>query len=116
MARTYNGTRVWGVSIQANEDFIVYQFKKEVPSDRYRETPLPNFGDNYDSCYGLESWTTDRDEHDLWKHQGYVVGLINVADGVDSEVGYLKEEEYSVGEEGNLLSQNEVYSTGIVKK
>jgi hypothetical protein len=114
VVRTYDGTRVWGVSIQVSGNFIVYQFRKEIPSDKYRNESLPEFGDNYDSCYGLESWMTDKNEHYLWKLYSNVVGLINIADGVDSEVGYLKEEEYTVGEEGNSLSIGEVYSTGIV--
>lgn len=111
---SYDGTRVWGVSIQVSEEFIVYQFRKEIPSDKYREEPLPDFGDHYDSCYGLESWNTDKDEHSLWKLQSFVVGLINIKDGVGSEVGYLKEEEYTLGEEGSMLSRDDIYSVGVV--
>lgn len=111
---TYTGTRVWGVSIQVKENFIVYQFRKEVPAEKYKTSPIPPFGNGYDGCYGFESWMTDRNENDLWKLQSNVVGLINIADGVGSEVGYLKEEEYTVGEEGNSLSIGEVYSTGVV--
>jgi hypothetical protein len=115
-SHSYEGTRVWGVSIQVKDDFIVYQFRKEVPAEKYKTSPVPPFGNGYDGCYGFESWMTDRDENDLWKLQSNVVGLINIADGVGSEVGYLKEEEYNVGEEGNSLSIGEVYSTGVVNK
>lgn len=115
-SHTYEGTRVWGVSIQVTDKFIVYQFRKEVPADVYRSLPVPPFGNGYDGCYGFESWMSDREDSYLWKLYSNVVGLINIADGVDSEVGYLKEEEYTVGEEGNSLSQSEVYSTGIIEK
>lgn len=115
-SHSYSGTRVWGASIQVKDDFIVYQFRKEVPSDRYKSASLPNFLDGYDSCYGFESWTTDRDEHDLWKLESFIVGLINIKDGVGSKVGYLKEEEYTLGEEGSMLSRDEVYSVGVVNE
>lgn len=110
MSQTFEGTRLWGVSIQVYFDFIVYQFKKEVPVDGANRT----WGDGYDGNHAFESWMTDRDEASLWKLQSHVVGLINVADGVDSEVGYLKEEEYTDGADGVPFLNVDVYSTGII--
>jgi len=111
-SQSFEGERVWGCSIQVNADFITYQFKKEVPVDGLNR----NWGGQYDGNYTFESWMIDRDENSLWKLKSHIVGLINIADGVDSEVGYLKEEEYTVGEEGNALSSGEIYSVGVVNE
>jgi hypothetical protein len=111
-SQTFEGERVWGVSIQVNHNFIVYQFKKEVPVNGENRA----WGGQYDANYGFESWMVDRDEHYLWKLKSHIVGLINIADGVDSAVGYCKEEEYNVGEEGSVLSSGEVYSVGTIIK
>lgn len=107
-SQVFSGERVWGCSIQVNADFITYQFKKEVPVDGLNR----NWGGQYDGNYTFESWMIDRDEVSLWKLKSHVVGLINVNDGLDSEVGYLKEEEYDVGE--NQLNSSEIYSIGVV--
>lgn len=103
---SYGGERVWGVSIQAADNFIAYHFAKEVPSG----VELVGFGDGYDSCYGLESWTVDRDERDLWKLKSNIVGIINVNDGLKSADGYLYEKEYLAGDG---FSSGDVYSIGI---
>ena len=92
------------------------QFRKEIPADIYRSLPVPPFGNGYDGCYGFESWMSDREDNYLWKLYSNVVGLINISDDVGSDIGYLKEEEYTVGEEGNSLSASEVYSTGIIQQ
>lgn len=111
-SQTFEGERVWGCSIQVYSDFIVYQFRKEEPVDGLNR----NWSGGYDGNYAFESWMIDRDENPLWKFKKHVVGLINISDGVDSEVGYLKEEEYDVGEEGNLLTETEIYSVGVINK
>lgn len=108
--QTFSGERVWGVSIQVDKDYIVYHFIKEVPVDGENRA----WGGQYDANYGFESWMVDRDEKLLWKLKSHVVGLININDG--STVGYCKEEEYTVGEEGNALSSGEIYSVGTIKK
>lgn len=115
-SQTFSGERVWGASIQVNADFIVYQFRKEEPVDGLNRNWGGSEGGSYDGNYAFESWMVDRDETLLWKFKKHVVGLINIADGVDSEVGYLKEEEYDVGEEGNLLTETEIYSVGVITK
>lgn len=115
-SQTFEGERVWGVSIQVHNDFIVYQFRKEVPVDGLDRNWGGSDGGDYDGNYSFESWMIDRDEVYLWKLKSHVVGLINIADGMDSKVGYLKEEEYSVGEEGNVLSSGEIYSVGVVNE
>lgn len=107
--QTFNGFRVWGCSIQVSGSYIVYQFRKEIPVS---DAEI-NWGGGYDGNCTFESWMNDRDENSIWKLQSNVVGLININDGVSS-VGYLKEEEYTVGEIGNPLSSGAVYSTGIV--
>lgn len=111
-SQSFSGERVWGASIQVYSDFIVYQFRKEEPIDGLNR----NWGGGYDGNYSFENWMIDRDENSLWKLKSHIVGLINIADGVDSEVGYLKEEEYTVGEEGNVLSSGEIYSVGVVNE
>jgi hypothetical protein len=110
-SQTFSGERVWGCSIQVNADFIVYQFRKEVPVDGASRT----WGGGYDGNLSFEGWI-EKDDVDLWKLKSHVVGLINISDGVNSEVGYLKEEEYDVGEEGNMLSSTEIYSVGVINK
>lgn len=112
MSQTFSGTRVWGVSIQAHADFIVYQFKKEDVVDGANRV----WGDGYDGNHGFESWMTDRDENPLWKIKSHIVGLINISDGADSVVGYLKEEEYIDGAEGNPLIGYDIYSVGVVNE
>lgn len=111
-SQTFSGERIWGCSIQVNTDFIVYQFRKEEPVDGANRA----WGGGYDGNYAFENWMVDRDEVLLWQFKKHVVGLINVNDGLDSEVGYLKEEEYTVGEEGNLLTETEIYSVGVITK
>lgn len=115
-SQSFSGERLWGVSIQVYSDFIVYQFRKEEPVDGLNRNWGGSEGGSYDGNYAFESWMVDRDETLLWKFKKHVVGLINIADGVDSEVGYLKEEEYDVGEEGNLLTETEIYSVGVITK
>ena len=112
--QTFEGERVWGVSIQVYSDFIVYQFRKEVPVDGLDRNWGGVDGGDYDGNYSFESWMIDRDEKLLWKFKKHVVGLINIADGFGSVVGYIKEKEYAVGEEGSSLSSSEVYSVGVI--
>jgi len=109
-SQTFEGERVWGCSIQVYSDFIVYQFRKEEPVDGLNR----NWSGGYDGNYSFESWMIDRDENPLWKFKKHVVGLINIADGFGSVVGYIKEKEYAVGEEGSSLSSSEVYSVGVI--
>jgi hypothetical protein len=115
-SQTFSGERVWGASIQVYTDFMVYQFRKEEPVDGLNRNWGGSQGGSYDGNYAFEGWMVDRDETLLWKLKSHVVGLINISDGVDSEVGYLKEEEYTVGEEGNVLSSGEIYSVGVVNE
>lgn len=111
ISQVFQGERVWGVSIQVNSEFIVYQFMKEEPIDGANRA----WGGQYDANYAFENWMVDRDEKMLWKLKSHVVGLININDGVNSNAGYCKEEEYTVGEEGNYLS-GEIYSVGTIRK
>jgi hypothetical protein len=116
--QTYTGERVWGCSIQVHSDFIVYQFRKEEPNVEAEVNWGGGFGwgGGYDGNLSFESWTVDKEERELWKLKSHIVGLINIKDGVDSEVGYLKEEEYTVGEEGNSMSSIDIYSVGVVNE
>ncbi len=112
-AQSFSGERVWGVSIQVGEKFITYQFRKEEPVDGATR----NWGGSvtYDGHYAFESWLTDDDEVELWKFKSHVVGLVNINDGSDSEVGYLKEQEYNAGAEGSVMAGSEVYSVGVAE-
>jgi hypothetical protein len=108
--QTFTGERVWGCSIQVSAEFITYQFRKEIPAS----SDEINWGGGYDGNCTFESWMSDRDENSVWKMKSNVVGLINILDGADSEVGYLKEEEYALGAAENPLSSGHIYSVGVV--
>lgn len=116
--QAYTGERVWGTSIQVFSDFIVYQFRKEIPNAAADVNWGGGFGwgGGYDGNLSFESWMVDKEERELWTLKSHIVGMINIADGVDSEVGYLKEEEYTVGEEGNPMSSIDIYSVGVVNE
>ena len=100
-----NGQRIYGVSIQASEKFIVYSY--DLDSCIYDGTPL-GYGDgfNYDSPMNIEDWNYNGLGTLIWERSKRVIGLININDGVGSAIGYHTQEEYEVLE----MAQ---YSVGV---
>jgi hypothetical protein len=85
---------MYGVSMQATEEFIVYSYELQncvfVP-------PLGvGAGYIYDSPVNLEDWNTNQLGDPLWERSKQVVGLINIKDGVASAEGYRKHQEFEI--------------------
>jgi hypothetical protein len=103
---TMTGERIYGVSIQISDRFIVYSFEKHTAAFGGLGSGA---GYPYDSPRNLEDWNVNQLGEPIWTRNKQVVGLINIADGVGSEIGYLKQEEY------DILSPNQ-YGVGIIRR
>lgn len=71
------GQRIYGVSIQVSDEFIVYSY--EVGDCLFDGSPLgygPGF--NYDSPINIEDWNYNQLGAALWKRSAHVVGVIDI--------------------------------------
>ena len=104
---TLTGERLYGVSMQVSEKFITYAFEKHTAN---LTGPLgAGTGYPYDSPRNLEDWNVNQLGEPIWTRSKQVIGLINIADGVGSDIGYLKQEEY------DILTANQ-FGVGIVDR
>lgn len=91
---TVVGQRIYGVSIQVIPGkFISYSYELH---DACYATPRAGLGDAYDSPRNIEDWNVNQLNEAMWTRSKQVVGLININDGLGSEVGYRKHEEYDI--------------------
>jgi hypothetical protein len=104
-AHSYSGTRIYGVSCQANEDFIVYSFLVEKPAG----AALGSYG--YGSPINWEDRNYAGIDHDgapLWQKDKLVFGVINVK---EENGGIGERREWEVAAAG--YEANTVYSVGL---
>jgi hypothetical protein len=102
---TASGQRIYGISMQATEEFIVYSY--ELQNCIFAPPLGVGTGYIYDSPFNLEDWNTNQLGDTLWERSKQVVGLINIKDGVASDEGYRKHQEY------DILSPQQ-YAVGVV--
>lgn len=104
--QTASGQRIYGVSLQVTDKYMVYSFERHTCK---LSGPLgTGAGYSYDSPVNIEDWNTTQLGSSIWTKDKQVVGLINVNDGIGSEIGYLKKKEYDI-----LPAQQ--YAVGIVE-
>lgn len=103
---TMTGERIYGVSIQVSEEVITYAFEKHTANLSFFGAGI---GYPYDSPRNLEDWNVNQLNVPIWIRSKQVVGLISIDDGVESDIGYLKQQEYDILPE-------EQYAVGIVSE
>jgi hypothetical protein len=101
------GQRIYGVSMQVTDEFIVYSF--ELHECAFNGVLGVGAGYNYDGPINLEDWNVNQLKVPIWTRSKQVVGLININDGVGSSIGYRFQEEYDI-------LDPEQYACGVVRR
>jgi hypothetical protein len=100
---TVEGERVYGVSLQCNEEFITYTYE----IDKVKLTTPFSIG-MYDGPQNIEDFNFDFGGNDIWTLSKRMAGIINIDDGAGSTPGYKEEFEVDIPQT--------VYSIGTTYK
>jgi hypothetical protein len=103
---TLSGERVYGVSLQVCDKYMVYAF--ELHKNKFTSGTIGGLAYNYDSPRNLEDWNVGGSGGLIWERYKQIVGMINVNDGKGSDVGYIKQKDY------DILDPHQ-YSVGVVR-
>jgi hypothetical protein len=98
-----SGERIYGVSLQVNEEFITYTYEIDIP-----KITTPFSVGMYDGPQNVEDFNFDFYGNEIWEYDKRRAGIINIDDGVNSTTGY--------AEEFNVDIPKTVYSIGTTYK
>lgn len=100
---TITGERIYGVSLQVNDEFITYTYEiDKVKID------VPFSVGMYDGPQNIEDFNFDFGGNDIWELSKRMAGIININDGAGSTPGYREEFEVDIPQT--------VYSIGTTYK